>query len=113
MEIYRGREADTTTYDGEEEGILELDLDEKEAELASRFIAIVVFYSQKSYSLQYLFSDMQNAWGIAKLKSAEKLGEYSFKVEFMEEEEKRRVLDGAPWHHKGDALILVHYDGLS
>jgi hypothetical protein len=43
----------------------------------------------------------------------EKLGEYSFKVEFMEDEEKRRVMDGCPWHHKGDALIIVHYDGLS
>jgi hypothetical protein len=55
---------------------------------------------------------MQNAWGIPKLKAVEKLGEYSFKVEFLTEDEKRRILDGGPWRHKGDALILVHYDGL-
>jgi hypothetical protein len=55
---------------------------------------------------------MQNAWGISKLKVVEKLGEYSFKVEFVTENEKKRVLDGGPWRHKGGALILVHYDGL-
>jgi hypothetical protein len=42
----------------------------------------------------------------------EKLGDYIFKIEFTKEEEKVRVLDGGPWHHKGDALIIVHYDGL-
>jgi hypothetical protein len=35
-----------------------------------------------------------------------------FKLEFAKEEEKRRVLDGGPWHHKGDALLVVHYDGM-
>jgi hypothetical protein len=55
---------------------------------------------------------MQNAWGIPKLKAVEKLGEYSFKVEFLTEDEKRRILDGGPWRHKGDVMILVHYDGL-
>jgi hypothetical protein len=43
----------------------------------------------------------------------EKLGEYSFKLEFDKEEEKMKVLEGGPWRHKGDALIVVHYDGLT
>jgi hypothetical protein len=42
----------------------------------------------------------------------EKLGDCIFKLEFSKEEEKTRVLKGGPWHHKGDALIVVHYDGL-
>jgi hypothetical protein len=42
-----------------------------------------------------------------------KLGEYSFKLEFDKEEEKMKVLEGGPWRHKGDALIVVHYDGLT
>jgi hypothetical protein len=29
------------------------------------------------------------------------------------EEEKRWVVDSGPWRHKGDAVIVVHYDGLS
>jgi hypothetical protein len=43
----------------------------------------------------------------------EKLGDYSFKLEFKTEVEKSRVLEGGPWRHKGDALIIVHYDGLT
>jgi hypothetical protein len=74
-------------------------------------MAIAVFYSQKSYNPQFLFSDMVKAWGIPKLASMEKLGDYCFKLEFMQEEEKARVIEGGPWRHKGDALIVVHYDG--
>jgi hypothetical protein len=56
---------------------------------------------------------MINSWGIQKLVLAEKVGDYLFKLEFSNEEEKRRVLEGGPWHHKGDAFILTHYDGFS
>jgi hypothetical protein len=37
---------------------------------------------------------------------------YSFKIEFNNHEEKQRVLEGGPWRHKGDALIVIHYDGM-
>jgi hypothetical protein len=47
MELYRGEKVNTDAKDGEEEDLLELDLGEEEAELASRFLAIAVFYSQK------------------------------------------------------------------
>jgi hypothetical protein len=55
---------------------------------------------------------MLHAWGIAKLPQIEKLEDYSFKLEFNNNEEKQRVIEGVPWRHKGDALIVVHYDGL-
>lgn len=55
MEIYRGKDTCAIAEGTEDEGILELDLDEDEVELASRFLAIAVFYYQKSYSPQYLF----------------------------------------------------------
>jgi hypothetical protein len=42
----------------------------------------------------------------------DKVGDYIFKLEFVNEEEKPRVLEGGPWRHKGDALIMAHYDGL-
>jgi hypothetical protein len=34
-----------------------------------------------------------------------------FKLEFEKSEEKIRVIEGGPWRHKGDALIVAHYDG--
>jgi hypothetical protein len=55
---------------------------------------------------------MVNAWGIQRLAAIKKLGDYIFKDEFISAEEKSRVLEGGPWRHKGDALIVTHYDGL-
>jgi hypothetical protein len=56
---------------------------------------------------------MLNAWGIPNLVVVEKLGDYCFKLEFIKGEEKRRVVEGGPWRHKGDALIVMHYDRLA
>jgi hypothetical protein len=33
-------------------------------------------------------------------------------MEFVKEEDKIRVLEGGPWRHKGNALIVMHYDSL-
>jgi hypothetical protein len=52
------------------------------------------------------------AWGIKKLGSVEKLGDYCFKLEFEKEEEKIRAIDGGLWRHRGGTLIVVHYVGL-
>jgi hypothetical protein len=88
VEVYRGNQStgDDTQID---DGVLEFDLDEEEVEQASKYLAIAVFYSRKSYNPQY-----------------------SFKLEFGKEE-KTQVIDGGLWRHKGDALIVVHYNGLS
>jgi hypothetical protein len=43
----------------------------------------------------------------------EKIGDYNFRLEFAKEDEKRRAIEGGSWRHKGDALIVVHYDRLS
>jgi hypothetical protein len=112
MEVYKGSEtiADDAQADHE---VLEFELDEEEAEQASKYLAIAVFYSRKSCNPQALFSDMMTAWGIQGLTNVEKIGDYTFRLEFRKEEEKKRVIEGGPWRHKGDDLIVVHYDGLS
>jgi hypothetical protein len=92
MEVYRGGQ-DKVKEEDSREKVLELDLDE-EVELATKFMAIAVFYSRKSYSLQALFGDMLMAWGIPKLVAMEKLGDYSLKIKFLTEAEKIKVLDG-------------------
>jgi hypothetical protein len=40
---------------------------------------------------------MLNAWGITKLELVERVGNYSFMLKFLKEEEKRKVLEGGPW----------------
>jgi hypothetical protein len=95
-----------------EEGMLKLDFDEEDTVKASHVMGIAMFYSWKSYNPQYLFADMINVWGIQKFARVEKIGDYIFKVEFVKEKEKLRVLEGGLWRHKGDALSVVHYEGL-
>jgi hypothetical protein len=112
MEVYKGDDLDQTAGGTEKEGMLEFDLDDEEMTLVSEVMAIAVYYSRKSYSPQFLFSDMVKAWNTKRLAGIEKIGDYIFKLEFNTPEEKLRVLDGGPWRHKGDALIMVHYDGL-
>jgi hypothetical protein len=92
MEVYHG--TGTQKVEDEEE-ILEFDLEEEQDEIAQKFLAIVVYHSHKSFSAQYLFSDMLHAWGIAELPQIERLEAYSSKVEF-----------------NNYALIVVHYDGM-
>jgi hypothetical protein len=92
--VYRGNQptGENTQID---DGALEFDLDEEEAEQASKYLAIAVFYSRKCYNPQYLFSDMLAVWGFQGLSSVEKIGDYKFRLEFGNEE-KRQVIDGGP-----------------
>jgi hypothetical protein len=113
MEVYQGKQIGEENVVEEEDDILEMELDVEEVELATKFMAIDVFYSRKSYNLQILFSGMLSAWGIQQLVAVEKIEDYNFKLEFCTEEEKKRVIEGGPWRNNGDALIVVHYDGLA
>jgi hypothetical protein len=111
MEVYKGSSKSKDLVEDQEEEI-EIDIDMEDAVKTSRVQGIAVFYSRKSNNMQFLFSDMISAWGIEKLVGIEKLGDYMFKIEFIREEDKRRVIEGGPWWHKGDAVVVAHYDGL-
>jgi hypothetical protein len=111
LEVYQGKSTREEEA-GIEDAILEPELDEEEAIETSRVMGIAIYYSRKSFNPKILFSDMIHAWGIQKMVAVDKLGDYIFKVEFMREEEER-VIGGGPWRHKGDAVIVVHYDGLA
>jgi hypothetical protein len=54
MEVYKGKESGEAE-EGVEEVVLELDLEEGEIEVAAKFIAVAVYFSQKSYNPKYLF----------------------------------------------------------
>jgi hypothetical protein len=95
VEVYRGKETAAPPEEGEED-ILELSLEEEEGEISSKFLAFAVFFSQKSYNPRFLFTDMHNAWGIKALVAIEKLGDYSFRLEFASADEKHRVVEGGP-----------------
>jgi hypothetical protein len=62
LEVYKGENSGKDAEAMEAE-MLELNLDEEEAEIQSKVLAIAVFYSRKSYSPHVLFVDMLVAWG--------------------------------------------------
>jgi hypothetical protein len=109
----RGQEEDRVEA-GEEEDMLELDLDEEESEVLSNCMAIVVFYSRKSYNPKFLFADMLNSWSVAKLVAVEKLGDYIFKIEFIKGEEKARAIEGGSWRqretHRSSFTMMAQSD---
>jgi hypothetical protein len=58
MEVYVGEKLDQREGEDRDQDILEFDLDEEEAELAPKAMAIAVYYSRKSFNPQVLFTDM-------------------------------------------------------
>lgn len=60
-----------------------------------------------------MFREMREAWGIHGDFHAEQVDERKFLLQFASAEEKRRVVEGGPWWHKGDALIMVEYEGMA
>jgi hypothetical protein len=50
MEVYKGNGADEDKVE-ENDDMLEIELNEEEAELVVKFLAIAIFYSRKSYNL--------------------------------------------------------------
>jgi hypothetical protein len=99
--------------DEEEEDVVEFDLDDADDQGEMRFLAMVRFYSGKKFNVRGLFEEMRVSWGLHSMKPVQVLGDNMFMLEFDSEWVKRRVVDGRPWRHRGDALIVVSYDGFS
>jgi len=74
------------------------------------FAMALYFSSQRSWGM---FDEMGAAWRLAKPIPVRKLENNRFILEFSVEEEYNFVINGGPWRHKGDALIVVPYDGVS
>ncbi|CAO2039340.1 unnamed protein product [Urochloa humidicola] len=55
---------------------------------------------------------MEKAWQATRTLPVQKLENNRFIIEFESEHMHNFVLNGGPWRHKGDALIVVPYDGL-
>lgn len=87
-------------------------MDELEASLSRRFLAMAFFKSERAFNPRYLFEDMAAAWRIGNLASVQCIEEKKFLLEFKPEDELTRVVTGGPWIHKGDALLVMHYDGV-
>jgi hypothetical protein len=94
----------------EEEEEFEFEEDAQEDGLLRGWFAVARYYSSKSYPVKALFSDLFRIWGDG---TARELGDNRYLLEFTTEATRNFVLQGGPWSFKGDAIIIVPYDGLS
>ncbi|RLM62039.1 hypothetical protein C2845_PM14G08390 [Panicum miliaceum] len=76
-----------------------------------RWLAIARFYSGQNFKAKGLFDEMKVAWGWKDLIPPRSLGDNRFLLEFDTERRFNYVINGGPWKHKGDAMIVVPYDG--
>jgi len=95
----------------EEDDEFEFDPFEGMKEQAPKWYAMALFYS--SHRSRFLFVEMGAAWKCKNPIPVRPLEDNRYILEFDVEEEYNYVINGGPWRHKGDALIVVPYDGLS
>ena len=91
----------------------EFDFDPGDVEgtVERKWFAMARYYSaQRSKGL---FAEMGAAWRSEKPIPVRPLDDNRFILEFEDEEIYKFVINGGPWRHKGDALIVMPYDGLT
>jgi hypothetical protein len=93
--------------------VLEFDIDEEVAQGDVKILAMARFYSGKKYNARGLFKEMKVEWDLHSMQLARVLGGNKFMLEFDTDEIRRRIVEGGPWRHRGDALLVVPYDRFS
>jgi hypothetical protein len=73
----------------------------------------MVRYYSRILNPRDLFEEMGAVWHLKTPITVRKLGDNRFILEFDSEQHYKYALSGGPWRHKGDALIVVPYDGFS
>jgi hypothetical protein len=95
----------------QEEGF-DFDPSTEEETRAPTWFAMARYYS-RILNPKGLFEEMGAAWRLKTPITVQKLGDNIFILEFDSEPHYKYALNGGPWRHKGDALIVVPYDGFS
>jgi hypothetical protein len=104
-------------HDGPVEGNQEGDEEEfvfdegaPEEGLLMGWFAVARYYSGHNLPVKVIFSDLFRIWGDG---TARDLGSSRYLLEFSTENTLDFVLRGGPWGFKGDAIIIMRYDGLT
>ncbi|KAK3165511.1 hypothetical protein QOZ80_1AG0034070 [Eleusine coracana subsp. coracana] len=100
----------------EDDEIIDIDVADVEAAvdgLKSRWLVIGLFYTKMRYNPRYLWEDISVTWGLKVPAPVRELEQNRFLIEFDCERTFNFVTTGGPWRHKGEAFIVVPYDGVS
>lgn len=80
--------------------------------MCRKWTILARFYSLKFPNQVALFEDMGRAWRLRAEMSYKSLKDNLFIVTFNAEGDHKFVLQGGPWIHRGDALIVADFNGL-
>ncbi|CAN6372213.1 unnamed protein product [Urochloa humidicola] len=94
----------------EEEEEFVFDEDEEPEFGRRRWMAVARYYSSRVPKSKIMFAELSNEWGEVDSRG---LGENRYLLEFASENSLKIALRGGPWIFKGDAVIVVPYDGLA
>jgi hypothetical protein len=95
--------------EGEEEEFVFGEEDSEEC-LLKGYFAVARYCSSHSFAVKVLFSDLFGIWGDGTTRD---LGNNRYLLEFSTENSLSFAIRGGPWSFRGDAIIMVQYDGLS
>lgn len=96
----------------EDDDAVEIELEEDEVKKAGQWTVLARFYSLKFPNQVALFEDMRRAWRLRAEMSYKSLKDNLFIVSFSAEGDHKFVLQGGPWLHRGDALLVADFNGL-
>ncbi|KAF8692514.1 hypothetical protein HU200_039614 [Digitaria exilis] len=95
---------------GEEDEEFAFDVEGEMEATVKRWMAVARLYSSRNFKARVMFDELSNAWGDV---ISRELGDNRFLLEFASERSLNLALNGGPWKFRGDALIVVRYDGCS
>ncbi|KAF8685867.1 hypothetical protein HU200_043779 [Digitaria exilis] len=95
---------------GEEDEEFAFDVEGEMEATVKRWMAVARFYSSRNFKARVMFDELSNAWGDV---ISRELGDNRFLLEFASKRSLNLALNGGPWKFRGDALIVVRYDGCS
>ena len=78
-----------------------------------RWVALARVNTSKTYSQTWFYRKMRSAWDIAQEARFKPLEENLYTVTFTCLGDWERVMNDGPWNFRGDAVILLPYDGIT
>jgi hypothetical protein len=109
---YGARREDALDDQIDDEGF-DFEVEEEDDQGIPRWLVIARSYSGQNFNPRGLFEEMSKAWGLKEAIQAHALGDNKFMIECNSKSDWEHVVNGGLWRHKGDALLVVAYDGFT
>lgn len=93
--------------------MVEVDIADDEMKQVVQWTILARFYSMRVPNHSALFEDISKACRRRSDMSYKSLHDNLFIINFKAEGDYKFVIQGGPWLHKGDALLVAEFDGLT